>query len=206
MWGSGRGVRPAGRGLPFFGYQRKRWLPAACVLAMAAAGWAQQANLGPHNIGGRGCVACHTSATDPAGPAASANDGWSHSQRCLTCHDGNLAQVMDMGGMGPWTRPRVSGPHPVNVRYLPSDRELFPVQLVEGEWRLVNNPENPFTRLKLFPRSATDPTPTVQCATCHDPHDYRNPYFLRDAYDRNLTGMKFCRTCHAEESNYTVMR
>lgn len=144
-------------------------------------------------------------ATDPANNQGWLDDeGWSHSARCLSCHDGNLAQVMDMGNIG--GRPTVNGPHPVNMRYQTQGGEYFPIKLTGSDWLLVNNPENPNTQLKLFRRSAFDPTPTVQCASCHDPHNASNPFFLRDPYDRLYTGTKFCRTCHAEHSNYAVAR
>ena len=116
-----------------------------------------------------------------------------------------MAQVMDMGAVGPENRPKVSGPHPINVRYKSERGSLFPTQQIGGEWRLIANPENPFTNLKLFRRNAFDATPTVQCASCHDPHDHRNAYFLRDAYDQGYRGTKFCRTCHAEESAFAAL-
>lgn len=167
-------------------------------------------------------MTCHVATTDPSGQtkyawagdlptlgtdttAPQAEEGWTHSARCLSCHDGIMAQVMDLEAVGPASRPRVSGPHPINVRYKPDHGDLFPVRAIGGEWRLIANPENPFTNLKLFPRSAWDPTPTVQCATCHDPHDHRNAYFLRDPYDQGSAGMRFCRTCHAEESQYAAL-
>ena len=201
------------------------WVQAWLLLWIAAAGAvcvAQQANLGPHDIGGRGCMACHTVTTDPSGqvqyawagdlplpgadtPMPQADEGWSHSYRCLSCHDGVMAQVMDMGAVGPENRPKVSGPHPINVRYKSERGSLFPTQQIGGEWRLIANPENPFTNLKLFRRNAFDATPTVQCASCHDPHDHRNAYFLRDAYDQGYRGTKFCRTCHAEESAFAAL-
>jgi len=193
------------------------WLLLGYVAAAGALCAAQEVvDLGAHDIGGRGCLACHVVTTDPSGntqylwpgeisPADNSEpeDGWSHSARCLSCHDGVMAQVMDMGNVA--TRPKVSGPHPVNVGYQPDHGDLFPVRLMQGEWQLYNNPENPSTKLKLFSRSASDPTPTVQCATCHDPHNQGNGLFLRDPYGAGMTGITFCRTCHAEESQYAAL-
>lgn len=192
-----------------------------CVLVVSIASLAvacvgQQMNLGPHDIGGRGCVVCHVPTRDSRAQVQStwavtptrvsiklpSDEGWSHSARCLSCHEDTHVQVMDPDGIGSQSLPKASGPHPVNVRYTPKDQSLFPVRQIGGEWRLVNNPENPSTNLRLFRRSAADPTPTVQCTSCHDPHDYRNPFFLRDPYDRYARGTRFCRTCHAEQSNY----
>ncbi len=217
-------LRPAGGCLPAWWSQPNQflvrlfwlllWVAAPVVVCVA------QVDLGPHDIGGRGCMACHivttdasgqtvyawpgdlaTQTTDPSAPLL--DEGWSHSAKCLSCHDGVMAQVMDMEGAP--VRPSVIGPHPVNVRYKPNRGDLFPMMLVGGEWRLINNPENPFTNLKLFRRNAFDLTPTVQCASCHDPHDHRNAFFLRDPYDRYYLGTKFCRTCHAEESMYAAV-
>jgi PAS domain S-box-containing protein len=75
------------------------------------------------------------------GTAAAADDGWSHSSRCLSCHDGTGAQVMDMGAIGPENKPKVSGPHPVNVRYKPDRGSLFPVRQIAGQWQLIESTE-----------------------------------------------------------------
>ena len=225
MWGDGSGARPADAGVPAgrtHARTARRWLVLLCLAAGGTLCAGQQADLGPHDIGGHGCAACHVVTSDasgkkqyawageiPAFPGHSAEpqpeEGWAHSARCLSCHDGALAQIMDIGAIGPWNRPTINGPHPINVGYQPKNGSLFPVRMLQGEWHLLGNPENPVTRLKLFPRSASDPTPTVQCASCHDPHDHRNPFFLRDPYDEFATGTRFCRTCHAEESQYAAL-
>jgi predicted CXXCH cytochrome family protein len=214
--------RPVGSSVSASRLSKSRVLLMLWIALTGAICAAQQMNLGPHDIGGRGCMACHVATTEPEGTAKyqwagenrslamgssapQTDEGWSHSYRCLTCHDGNAAQIMDMGNMGRPMRPSAVGPHPVNVRYTPGDRSLFPTRLVGNEWRLVNNAENPSTNLKLFRRSALDPTPTVQCASCHDPHDHTNPFFLRDPYDRSFGGTRFCRTCHAEESQFAAV-
>lgn len=135
------------------------------------------------------------------------NEGRLHSYQCLSCHDGSVAQNMDIGNSRARTsRLGLEGSHPVNVEYNARGAGLFRLMPAAGDrWKLVNNPENPGTKLVLFNRSKSDPTPTVQCATCHDPHNHNNPYFLRDQYDEYSLGTRFCRTCHAEQSALGMM-
>lgn len=186
------------------------------MLAAAGVCPGQTYNLGPHDINGQGCVACHVVSRDSAGnaqyswaqPPANLADhpdeSWRHSAMCISCHDSVMAQVMDLNNV-PASQPNPFGPHPVNVLYKVAGGALFPVKLAGSEWQLTNNRENPFTKLKLFPRSATDPAPTVQCESCHDPHDHTNAYFLRDPYDRRSLGTRLCRTCHKEQSEFAYI-
>ena len=104
---------------------------------------------------------------------------------CLSCHDG-----LTTPSLIPPASPRaiahpvnsdgLRNDHPVNMNYVP-EGGLHPAAVVEA------------TPVKLFSEGENK---TVQCASCHDPHNGRGDgrYFLRVPDTNDRTGL--CTTCH----------
>lgn len=100
---------------------------------------------------------------------------------CLSCHDGvtspTLIGATDVHAVGnPTNSYGLENDHPVNMAYDPAlDAGLDTVANV--------------TTAGIVLYGATD---TVQCGSCHDPHDPTNTPFLRVAN----TNSALCLTCH----------
>ncbi|HEY3244085.1 MAG TPA: cytochrome c3 family protein, partial [Phycisphaerae bacterium] len=114
------------------------------------------------------------------------------SKLCLSCHDGVLAVGLvrsrgetdpiyttfphltkEHGGLGT----DLSDDHPIGFRY---DRALAAAD------RQLRNPDTLSERLPLGPHD------TVECTTCHDPHNNRLGNFLREPEQRSA----ICLSCH----------
>lgn len=131
------------------------------------------------------------------------------SKNCLSCHDGTVAfnSIYNGPGSGSGTVPTFAGTgkidttgfggmgtnlsndHPVSIVYSTSqatDAHLRAPSLVN------NHPSVSYggVTLPLFGTSTADAT--VECTSCHDPHDNSNGTFLRVAN----TGSQMCFTCH----------
>lgn len=66
---------------------------------------------------------------------------------------------------------------------------------IAGEWRQGQAGLREKSDVILFSRSGeleTDPTPYVECASCHDPHQCETEYFLR----MDNVGSALCMSCH----------
>ncbi|RMH12514.1 MAG: hypothetical protein D6701_13445 [Gemmatimonadetes bacterium] len=136
-----------------------------------------------HVAPGAGDAAAPTSAVAvPAARAYRTRAGsgflYPESRACLACHDGTTSGAVAVHGfrnLGTDLR----DDHPVSTAYDPSaDAGLRPA----AEVRTAG--------LKLFERPEG---PTIECATCHDPHGASHePAFLRIANDRS----RLCRVCH----------
>jgi len=115
---------------------------------------------------------------------------------CLSCHDGTSANASSFsyinGGSGMLPKNQVAAvgsanssgllnDHPVNVEYnVAKDTNL----------NAITSGSLDVGGLPLYTNSAG--VTTMQCATCHDPHnDLTNTMFLRNANDSN-----HCLTCH----------
>lgn len=109
-----------------------------------------------------------------------------YSLLCLSCHDGvtstfttAMQNVNKVGskasfGSGVYESSGLTNDHPVNMPYDPvRNTSLQAVATVT-------------TNLPLF-----GSTNTVQCASCHEPHNNTNTRFLRQANDTTL-----CTACH----------
>jgi len=114
-----------------------------------------------------------------------------YSLLCLSCHDGVTTTFTTLpntgGGMlpknqigNPTTSGGLTNDHPVNIEYNPAkDAGLV----------LITTGSNDVGGLPLYLNSGN--TITMQCATCHDPHNDSNTMFLRQA---NTSA--HCLTCH----------
>jgi predicted CXXCH cytochrome family protein len=115
---------------------------------------------------------------------------------CLSCHDGTIANSNfgDVGEKFPTaTKPDVdhqitnstatdlSNDHPLNFAYPDPATTGF-----TGVFSTVADLQT--AGLVLF-----GTTETVQCGTCHDPHDNTHDKYLRIA---NTGGTALCTTCH----------
>jgi hypothetical protein len=161
-----------------------------CTLIVSAVFNVQ--DLGPHNINGQGCLACHNSNyVDPsnvadtylwgnfaadasqtsgggaltAGPEQADQDPGSHSATCLGCHDGGIAEGASTSGGS------VLHDHPVNVPYALGKDGHWPgtvtasgVSFTPGHFDLVYG-----RPVRFYVSSGT---PYVECSSCHDPHHY----------------------------------
>lgn len=109
-----------------------------------------------------------------------------YSLLCLSCHDGvtstfspamktvNMVSSKASFGTGAYESFGLTNDHPVNMSYDPTkDTTLQPITTVT-------------TTLPLYGANNT-----VQCATCHEPHNNTNTNYLRQA--NNTT---HCTTCH----------
>lgn len=109
-----------------------------------------------------------------------------YSLLCLSCHDGvtssfspsmetaNMVGSSNSFGGGAYQSYGLTNDHPVNMPYDPvSDTQLRPVASV-------------MAALPLYGSSNT-----VQCGTCHEPHNNANTNYLRMANDTTI-----CTTCH----------
>jgi len=111
-----------------------------------------------------------------------------YSLLCLSCHDGvtssfspamktlNMVGSKASFGTGAVESMGLTNDHPVNVPYDPTKSLNDPLQAVGT---VINS-------LPLY-----GPTNTLQCATCHEPHNNVNTNYLRQA---NNTA--HCTTCH----------
>ena len=129
------------------------------------------------------------------------------SKLCLSCHDGTLAlgSVLNMPGPGvagtiamrqgvtaittmPTTTPghlgtSLADDHPVGFLYNPT----IDTELVVRAWPWT-------TPVKLDPNASTG---TVECQTCHDPHNNQFTNFLR----MSVASAALCTSCHLK-TNY----
>lgn len=122
---------------------------------------------GPAGDGGPALQTMFRGRRGGAGPGAPAE----HSLSCLSCHDGIAAAEGT-------SRHTARGGHPVSVPYEPfGAQRLNPATTVERRG------------LKLF---GSEAGPSVECASCHDPHDNREGDFLRVSNE----GSALCLTCH----------
>lgn len=158
-----------------------------------------------HMYGGTNDVNAEMVATPGVAPSA-------ESLACLSCHDGTVAVgslVNNPYGWGSATNystytgtwfsnttglmlpgtptfigTDLSNDHPISIQYLDTNA-LLTGQLVAAA---------SIQKARLFPTNATGNY--VQCASCHDPHNYGvsqvNSPFLRDT----MVGSKLCLDCH----------
>ncbi len=112
-----------------------------------------------------------------------ATDPRLYSFLCMSCHDGVTTPSLISPTLNP-TRavgnPSMSfglqNDHPVNMNYDPTlDTGLAPIASVTTAGLVLYGTSN-----------------TVQCATCHNPHNNTNTPFLR----RSNAGSGLCLTCH----------
>jgi predicted CXXCH cytochrome family protein len=115
---------------------------------------------------------------------ATSTDVRMYSLLCLSCHDGvtstftpamkDLNMVGSKTGSGTYNSYGLTNDHPVNMAYDPTkDTSLQPVATVTASLPLYG------------------PTNTMQCGTCHEPHNNLNTNYLRQP--NNTT---HCTTCH----------
>ena len=173
--------------------------------------------VGPPVVTGAGCSGCHTphsgtngtillwdniipvvnfgtytsptldnSTSEIGGSLPLATDDRSHSLLCMSCHDGDTATANSItvaagfliaSGSADPRSPGLTEDHPVNMEYLGvPDTENGMIALASLDPNIL-----------LF--GATN---TVQCASCHNPHDSTNTPFLR--IDNSNSGL--CTSCH----------
>jgi predicted CXXCH cytochrome family protein len=189
------------------------------LAALGLLGWPVRAEVvdSKHNLSVRGagkrlafgendvCVPCHTPHTvDPMRPiwdqtlsirtytlytsstmTAVPGQPTGSSKMCLSCHDGTIALANLPGeihlGMIPAGRANLetdlSDDHPISFRY---DFSLA-----------IDNPEL-VDPLALNPDLRLDEDGQMQCTTCHEPHESRNPDFLV----MNNVFSALCLECH----------
>ena len=117
---------------------------------------------------------------------AASTDARMYSLLCLSCHDGvtssfspamqtkNMVGSRTTFGAGAYDSMGLTNDHPVNLPYDPTkNSSLQAVATVANALPLYGS------------------TNTMQCATCHDPHNNVNTNYLRQA---NTTA--HCTTCH----------
>ena len=133
-----------------------------------------------------------TNITNPGDGALNPADLANASLLCLSCHDGSLAATnsitlvtTEYGAVNdPITGTRLdvgstlADDHPVNITYDP---------LLDPGLDLVTNVTG--AGVPLFGGAGLE---TVQCASCHDPHNNTNQDYLR--IDNSSAGL--CLTCH----------
>ena len=120
-------------------------------------------------------------ATEVGGLPLSATEARMYSMLCMSCHDGVTTPTL----IGPTDKHAVGNPtnsagltndHPVNMAYDPTkDTGLAAITAVTT------------AGLKLY-----GTTNTMQCASCHNPHDNTISKFLR----KSNAGSGLCITCH----------
>jgi predicted CXXCH cytochrome family protein len=116
------------------------------------------------------------------------------SKLCLSCHDGTIA-VDSFGGMTGTTS--LTGPtavgsggnlgndHPIGIAW--QHQTAWPACVDQCHFSAV-----PARQVEFF-----GPTHTIECASCHDPHNSENlPKMLR----ASLTGSEICFQCHTDKS------
>jgi len=115
----------------------------------------------------------------------SSTDVRMYSLLCLSCHDGVTSSFTTMNNLnkvgskasfatGAYESYGLTNDHPVNMPYDPTkNTSLQPVATVTPNMPLFGT------------------TNTVQCATCHEPHNNTNTHFLRRANNTTL-----CTGCH----------
>lgn len=125
---------------------------------------------------------------------------------CLSCHDGTVSvgsllvapidggndtYLSPRGGVSPTTGRISSGPalvgtdlsneHPIAITYQDNlDAGLQPAATLVG--------------VRLYPENVTGAK--VQCASCHDVHNYGTPGTTAPFLRATMTGSFLCRTCH----------
>ena len=133
------------------------------------------------------------------------------SKMCLSCHDGTVAlnAIYNGPGAGSGTTPSfavgdtvgstnsfaligtdLSNDHPVSIVY--SQHQATDNDLRAATTDANGRPVVSYggVTLPLFGSSTADAT--LECATCHDPHNSSNGNFLR----YSNTGSQICFTCH----------
>lgn len=130
------------------------------------------------------------------------------SKNCLSCHDGTVAfnSLINNVGSGVGTAPTMSAAridttgfgglgtnltndHPVSFVYSThqaTDADLRAATTVSGKIVVTNAG----VTLPLFGTSTANAT--MECTSCHDPHNTTNGLFLQVAN----TGSQMCFTCH----------
>ncbi len=146
-----------------------------------------------HSLSAEGAYTMYSSSTMDS-TAWDFAGGTAVSNLCMSCHDGTVAVgvlVNDPGGVAPdnsTAADRITGvanlgtdlsnDHPVNMTYdaalVAADGELVAVGSLPGTIQLFNG--------------------TVQCASCHDPHNNANVPFLVMAN----TASALCLSCHVK--------
>ncbi len=139
---------------------------------------------------------------------------------CLSCHDGTLGVdvvVNVNGAAGAWTAGAgganfttdwkmtaanpgyigtdLSNDHPIGVDYSTSttNTRFNPMVIGGHSGAYVRMPGSTATRgLTLYTRTGAATSYTVECSSCHTPHDPTNTLFLR--YPN--TGSGVCLACH----------
>jgi predicted CXXCH cytochrome family protein len=119
-------------------------------------------------------------------PLTTSTDVRMYSLLCLSCHDGitstfspamktvNMVASKASFGTGAYESLGLTNDHPVNLPYDPTkDTQLKPVATVTAALPLYGT------------------TNTLQCGTCHDPHNNLNTNYLRQPNNAAL-----CTTCH----------
>ena len=114
-----------------------------------------------------------------------------YSLLCLSCHDGitsSFTPAMQTAhqvgsraafGAGAYESLGLTNDHPINMNYDPTrNPSLAPVATVSAVLPLYGS------------------TNTVQCATCHDPHNDVNTNYLRQLYVGAPNSTTNCTVCH----------
>jgi len=116
----------------------------------------------------------------PTTSSGSTPDPMLYSLVCLSCHDGvSSPSVMatvpaDQVGLGPSKQNGLANDHPINVTY---DNTIDTFLNAPAAKNTITASTGTSGTLLLYPRSTTL---TVQCSTCHDPHnDTTNGKFMR---------------------------
>lgn len=158
----------------------------------------------------------YTSTTTVATTTSGGLQG-SISGACLSCHDGTIGlDVMINANGGTLTSPvafavrsgakntyannlmggtgtalmgtDLRNDHPININYLTAYNAFNPKQ----HNAVVNDANGVKVTVGSLPLYTSQATPTVECATCHDPHNNTLGNFLRVSNQ----GSAMCKTCH----------
>ncbi|OGQ80526.1 MAG: hypothetical protein A3F90_16690 [Deltaproteobacteria bacterium RIFCSPLOWO2_12_FULL_60_19] len=132
---------------------------------------------------------------------ASVGQPTSYSKLCLSCHDGTIAigSVRNLGGQ-PSVVSGLEAPLPLGATLigttLTNDHPIsfvFDQALRSADQELVD-PALLTGPIKLYPGANPGVIDSVQCTSCHDPHEGRIGKFLR----KSPTGQSdnLCLTCH----------
>jgi predicted CXXCH cytochrome family protein len=138
--------------------------------------------------------------------ASSANSAAYMSLLCLSCHDGAISlasfykQWDVLGTAVAATPPNIgdssgsglSNDHPVDFTYSVALATADTGLKSPTEGAGVRIPYVGTTPLPLFKDQATGTSGRLECATCHNPHNYTNDDFLR----MNNDGSALCLNCH----------
>jgi predicted CXXCH cytochrome family protein len=145
--------------------------------------WARNFPAGTNTFGVYDSATMKNKATDLGGSSLSTStDVRMYSLLCLSCHDGvtstfspTMQTVNMVGSKGTtvYESYGLTNDHPVNLSYDPTkNTSLQAVGTVTANLPLFGNN-------------------TMQCSTCHEPHNNTNTHFLRQANSTTL-----CTTCH----------